>query len=148
EAPFTPADGPAELRVVGKAKRGVTGTRVRYWADPQIFIKGSHFALDELHRRARQTAVLVPGLQLSVTDERPERLPAKPPTRTYTSDGGLPGYLQFRAQAAKITDSIRPQRTAASTEPVPVLDKNGHMVSTAVDRTCEVDLALRWGADY
>src|SRR5699024_9412659 len=35
-SPFTPADGPAELRVVGKAKRGVTGTRVRYWADPQI----------------------------------------------------------------------------------------------------------------
>ena len=148
EAPFTPADGPAELRVVGKAKRGVTGTRVRYWADPQIFIKGSHFALDELHRRARQTAFLVPGLQLSVTDERPERLPDQPATRTYKYDGGISEFVEYLAQDEKITDVIRLQGTGDYTETVPVLDKNGHMVSTEVDRTCEVDIALRWGADY
>src|SRR5690625_167993 len=82
EAPLTPADGPAELRVVGKAKRGVTGTRVRYWADPQIFVKGSHFSLDDLNRRSRQTAFLVPGLELSVTDLRPEASPDQPATRT------------------------------------------------------------------
>ena len=148
EAPFTPADGPAELRVVGKAKRGVTGTRVRYWADPQIFIKGSHFALDELHRRARQTAFLVPGLQLSVTDERPERLPDQPATRSYKYDGGISEFVEYLAQDEKITDVIRLQGTGDYTETVPVLDRNGHMISTEVDRTCEVDIALRWGADF
>ncbi|APX31634.1 DNA topoisomerase IV subunit B [Brachybacterium sp. P6-10-X1] len=148
EAPFTPAAGPGELRVVGKAKRGVSGTRVRYWADPQIFVKGSHFALDELHRRARQTAFLVPGLELAVTDDRPERLPDQPATRTYKYDGGISEFVEYLAQDQRITDVVRLQGTGNYTETIPVLDKNGHMVSTDVDRSCEVDIALRWGADY
>ena len=98
ESRFTPADGPGELRVVGKAKRGVTGTRVRYWADPQIFVKGSHFSLDDLTRRSRQTAFLVPGLQLSVTDHRPEANPDQPATRTYKYDGGISEFVEYLAQ--------------------------------------------------
>ena len=148
EAHFTPAAGPDALRVVGKAKRGVSGTRVRYWADPQIFIKGSHFALDELHRRARQTAFLVPGLELAVTDDRPERLPDQPATRTYKYDGGISEFVEYLAQDQRITDVVRLEGSGSYTETIPVLDKNGHMVSTDVDRTCEVDIALRWGADY
>ena len=148
EAPFTPAQGPGELRVIGTAKRGVSGTRVRYWADPQIFIKGSHFALDELHRRARQTAFLVPGLQISVTDQRPEASPDQPATRSYKYDGGISEFVEYLAQDEKITDVIRLQGSGDYTETVPVLDKNGHMVSTEVERSCEVDIALRWGADY
>ncbi|WP_010534406.1 DNA gyrase/topoisomerase IV subunit B [Brachybacterium squillarum] len=148
EAPFTPAEGPAELRVVGKAKRGVTGTRVRYWADPQIFIKGSHFSLDDLTRRARQTAFLVPGLEIAITDHRPEAVPDQPATRTYRYDGGISEFVEYLAQDERITDVIRLQGSGDYTEQVPVLDKNGHMVSTEVSRSCEVDIALRWGADY
>ncbi|MGY5764385.1 DNA gyrase/topoisomerase IV subunit B [Brachybacterium sp. DNPG3] len=148
DAPFTAADGPGELRIVGKAKRGVTGTRVRYWADPQIFIKGSHFALDELHRRARQTAFLVPGLEIAVTDQRPERLPDQPATRSYRYAGGIGEFVEYLAQDQKITDVIRLQGTGEYTETVPVLDAQGHMVSTEVARSCDVDIALRWGSDY
>ena len=43
---FSPYDKGSELEVVGKAKRGVTGTRVRYWADPQIFLKGAGMRLE------------------------------------------------------------------------------------------------------
>src|SRR6478609_8819431 len=39
EHEFTPYVRRSELAVVGKARRGVTGTRVRYWADRQIFLK-------------------------------------------------------------------------------------------------------------
>lgn len=148
DASFTPADGPAELRVIGKVKRGVTGTRVRYWADPQIFVKGSHFSLEDLVRRCRQTAFLVPGLELSVTDHRPEANPDLPTTRTFRYDGGISEFVEYLAQDQKITDVIRLQGTGDYTETVPVLDKNGHMVSTEVDRSCEVDIALRWGSDY
>lgn len=148
DSPFTPADGPAELRVVGKVKRGVTGTRVRYWADPQIFVKGSHFSLEELVRRCRQTAFLVPGLELAVTDHRPEANPDMPTTRTFRYEGGISEFVEYLAQDQKITDVIRLQGSGDYTETVPVLDKNGHMVSTDVERTCEVDIALRWGSDY
>src|SRR5664279_1483734 len=37
DAPFTPYVSNSELRIVGKVGKGVTGTRIRYWADPQIF---------------------------------------------------------------------------------------------------------------
>ncbi|MEY4312975.1 MAG: hypothetical protein RLZZ319_484, partial [Actinomycetota bacterium] len=36
-AAFTPFDESSSLRVVGKTAKGVTGTRVRWWPDPEIF---------------------------------------------------------------------------------------------------------------
>ena len=66
-APFTPAKG---LRKAGRAKKGVTGTRIRYWADRQVFTRDATFNYDELVTRARQTSFLVPGLELVIRDER------------------------------------------------------------------------------
>ncbi len=149
DAPFTPVtEGAAELRVVGRAKRGVTGTRVRYWADPQIFVKGSHFSIEELTRRARQTAFLVPGLEITVSDQRPERAPEAPVDVSYRYDGGIAEFVEYLAADERITDVIRLTGSGDYTETIPVLDDKGHMVSRDVDRTCEVDIALRWGGDY
>ena len=67
---FEPFVNGSVLDVVGKAKRGVTGTRIRYWADRQIFTPDAKFSYDELAARARQTSFLVPGLKLTVRDER------------------------------------------------------------------------------
>ena len=75
-ATFTPFVDDSVLDVVGKAKRGVTGTRIRYWADRQIFTPDAKFSYDELAARARQTSFLVPGLKLTVRDER--KLPGTP----------------------------------------------------------------------
>ncbi|BAS08548.1 DNA gyrase subunit B [Arthrobacter sp. Hiyo4] len=75
-AVFAPFVDGSVLDVVGKAKRGVTGTRIRYWADRQIFTPDAKFSYDELAARARQTSFLVPGLKLTVRDER--RLPGTP----------------------------------------------------------------------
>ena len=52
-APFEAFTHKPELEVVGKAKRGVTGTRIRYWADEQIFTPDAKFSSEELVRRAR-----------------------------------------------------------------------------------------------
>ena len=70
DAPFTPFEKKSELRVVGKVASGETGTRIRYWADRQIFTKGAAFQTEELMGRARQTAFLVPGLSIEVADRR------------------------------------------------------------------------------
>ncbi len=148
DAPFTPADGPAELQQIGKVKRGVTGTRVRYWADQQIFIKGAHVSLDEIQRRARQTAFLVPSLRIDVVDQRPERTPEQPETSSFLYEGGISEFVDYLAQDQRITDVIRLQGSGAYTETVPVLDSKGQMVSKEVDRECQVDIALRWGSDF
>ena len=61
---------PTELRVVGKVPSKRTGTRVRYWADPEIFNRTAEFSYDQLIDRVRQTSFLVPGLKITVIDER------------------------------------------------------------------------------
>ncbi|HEY4152740.1 MAG TPA: ATP-binding protein, partial [Pseudolysinimonas sp.] len=143
-APFTPFVSNSELRVVGKVAKNTTGTRIRYWADPQIFTKGAGFQLDELVDRARQTAFLVPGLGIDILDNRGEQ----PNRETFRFAGGISEFVEFLAPDAALTGTWRIQGTGAYTETVPVLQENGHMVATELSRECEVDIALRWGTGY
>ncbi|MEV8272710.1 DNA topoisomerase IV subunit B [Microbacterium sp. NPDC077184] len=144
DSPFSPFEKSSELRVVGKAPRGVTGTRIRYWADRQIFTRDAAFALDELEQRARQTAFLVPGLEILIVDERgDERIET-----SYRYDGGISEFTDFLAPDPAVTDTWRLQGEGRFTETVPVLQPSGAMVPTEVERTCIVDVALRWGTGY
>nr|WP_091493960.1 DNA topoisomerase IV subunit B [Microbacterium pygmaeum] len=150
DAAFTPFDKSSELRVVGRAAKGVTGTRIRYWADRQIFTKDATFHLDELEQRARQTAFLVPGLEIVIRDERPSTVNASgaPVETSYRYDGGISEYADFLAPDEGITDTWRLSGTGTFTETVPVLQPTGAMVPTDVQRECFVDVALRWGTGY
>ncbi|KDA05597.1 DNA topoisomerase IV subunit B [Microbacterium sp. CH12i] len=144
DAPFSPFEKSSELQIIGKAPRGVTGTRVRYWADRQIFTKDAEFQLGELETRARQTAFLVPGLELVIRDHRGEE---KIET-SYHYEGGISEFVDYLATDAPITDTWRIQGTGTFKETVPVLQANGHMASTEVERECQVDIAMRWGTGY
>ncbi|MEW2011791.1 DNA topoisomerase IV subunit B [Microbacterium oleivorans] len=141
---FRPFEKSSELRVVGKAAKGVTGTRIRYWADRQIFTKDATFDLSELEQRARQTAFLVPGLEIVIVDQRT----ADTVETSYRFDGGISEFADFLAPDAPITDTWRLTGTGTFTETVPVLQASGAMVPTEVQRECEVDIALRWGTGY
>ncbi|MFB8147186.1 type IIA DNA topoisomerase subunit B [Microbacterium sp. NPDC056003] len=141
---FTPFEKSSELRVVGRAAKGVTGTRIRYWADKQIFTKDAAFTLTELEQRARQTAFLVPGLEIVIRDERGEEAVE---TR-FRFDGGISEFADFLAPDAPITDTWRLTGSGSFTETVPVLQPSGAMVPTEVQRECEVDIAVRWGTGY
>ncbi|TXK17484.1 type IIA DNA topoisomerase subunit B [Homoserinibacter sp. GY 40078] len=144
DAPFSPFVSGSELRVVGKVAKGVTGTRIRYWSDRQIFTKGAGFQAEELIGRARQTAFLVPGLGLEIRDERGEESTVE----SFRFDGGISEFVEHLAPDSGVTDIWRIQGTGSYTETVPVLQENGHMVPTELSRECEVDLALRWGTGY
>ena len=144
DSPFTPFERSSELRVVGKVAKGVTGTRIRYWADRQIFTKDAAFNLEELEQRARQTAFLVPGLAIIIDDARG----AERQSRTYRYDGGISEFADFLASDAGITDTWRLTGSDTFTETVPVLQPGGAMVPTDVERECHVDIALRWGTGY
>ena len=144
DAPFTPFVSQSELRVVGKVAKGVTGSRVRYWADPQIFTKGAGFQADELLDRARQTAFLVPGLAIAIDERRGD----EPHRETFRFAGGISEFVDFLAPDDPVTATWRIQGTGSYTETVPVLQEDGHMVATELERECEVDLALRWGTGY
>lgn len=71
DAPFkrTRKNRPTELEIIGKVSPKTTGTRVRYWADPEIFNDTAEFSYEQLIDRVRQTSFLVPGLKITVIDE-------------------------------------------------------------------------------
>ncbi|MET0297100.1 MAG: DNA topoisomerase IV subunit B [Microbacterium sp.] len=147
---FSPFEKSSELRVAGKAAKGVTGTRIRYWADQQIFTKDAAFNLQELEQRARQTAFLVPGLEIVIRDERPVTVAeaGQPVETSFRYDGGISEFAEFLAPDSAVTDTWRLTGEGTFTETVPVLQATGAMVPTEVQRTCEVDVALRWGTGY
>lgn len=149
DAPFTPFENGSELRVVGKVAKGVTGTRVRYWADRQIFTPGATFNVDDLHARARQTAFLVPGLGIRIDDERATEATGEGASVSeFRYDGGISEYVDFLSNDAPVTDTWRLTGDGTFSETVPVLQDSGAMVPTDVERTCSVDVALRWGSGY
>ncbi|MFM1785879.1 MAG: hypothetical protein RLZZ108_903 [Actinomycetota bacterium] len=142
--PFKPFEDSSLLREVGKVAKGVTGTRVRYWSDPQIFVRDAQFVLDELLARARQTAFLVPGLGLSIVDDRSsDRVEHR-----FKFDGGLVEFADYLAKDAPLTSTWRLSGSGAFTETIPVLNDKGNMESKEVERNCEVEIALRWGTGY
>jgi len=131
------------LRNGGKVNKKVTGTRIRWWSDRQIFIKEASLELTEIYDRARQTTFLIPGLAIEVRDERKERT-----IERFQSTGGIAEYCEFLAPDSSLCDPIRIHGNGHFTESVPVLDEQGHMVTTDVDRDVVVDIALRWGNEY
>jgi len=140
-ASFTEKSG---LRVIGKVSAKVTGTRIKWWFDKQIFLKEAELAIEDIYARARQTSYLVPGLTLIVNDSR---------TKTKTSEtffhkGGISEFCTFLRPDDPVGEVIRISGTGAYTENVPVLDDKGHMTPTEVEREMGVDIAMQWGNGY
>jgi DNA gyrase subunit B len=140
-AAFTAGSG---LRKIGKVGKNTTGTRVRYWPDRQIFLKDAQLSLKHLLDRARQTSFLVPGLEITVHDNRT----AESYVESFKHDGGISEFCDFLAPDPPVTDILRLKGTDRFTETVPMLDDAGSMTPTDVERELEVDIALRWGTGY
>ena len=138
---FGPQSG---LHKGGRVKKGVTGTRVRFWPDRQIFTKDAKFVYDDLVSRARQNSFIVPGLELVITDLRgPEAV-----IEAFKHDGGIAEFCEFLSTDEAVTDILRLQGSQTFTETVPLLDEQGHMTPQDVERDLHVDVALRWGTGY
>jgi DNA gyrase subunit B len=150
DAPFDPSAGLLKGKKIAKTR---TGTRVRYWADRQIFLKDALLSLETLHARARQTAFLVPGLTLVVRDERGSESGDQGEgggvsEEVFHYDGGISEFCEYLAQDKPVCDVVRLQGKGSFKETVPVLDERGHMIPTEVQRELGVDIALRWGTGY
>jgi DNA gyrase subunit B len=141
-AAFKQRKGLTQVRRVAKK---VTGTRIRFWPDPQVFVRDAQWSLEALAQRARQTAYLVPGLTIRIVDERGQ---GGPHEEVFRFDGGIAEFCTELATGEPVTDVVRLAGSGSFTETVPVLDEQGHMVPTEVDRELLVDVALRWTSGY
>ena len=144
-SPFRPFVDGSTLKTVGKVKKSQTGTRVRFWADFQIFPATEGFSWENLLARARQTAFLVPGLTINCYDERGD----EEVTESFRFDGGVVDFANWLANDGAVTDTWHITGSGTYSETVQVLDpESGHLRATEVERTCDVDVALRWGIGY
>ena len=73
------------LKHIGDAPKKASGTRVRAWPDAQFF-DSPHIPVGELERLLRSKAVLLPGLEISLTVEGCE-------TKTWCFANGMQQYL-------------------------------------------------------
>ncbi|HEX4781665.1 MAG TPA: DNA topoisomerase IV subunit B [Usitatibacter sp.] len=89
EIGFEGGEVASKLKKTGKAGARTSGTVVRAWPDPKYFDSPTVKKADlELLLRAK--AVLLPGLEVSLTDE------AKKDKRQWKYEGGLEAYLRER----------------------------------------------------
>ena len=131
------------LRVGGTCPRTRTGTRVRWWADKQVFTKDAAYDREALRERALQSTFLVPGLTISIDDVRnPDDIYEE----TFQHKGGISEYVESISAGEPVSSVIRLQGTGHFHETVPVLDDKGHMTPEEVE--LGVDIAMRWDSGY
>ena len=140
-ATFAPESG---LRIIGRISAKITGTRIKWWADKQIFLKDAEYVLEEIYERARQTSYLVPGLTLVINDNRGKSQQSE----TFFHKGGISEYCSFIQSDEPIGEVVRLTGSGHYQETVPVLDSEGQMNPTEVERDMNVDIAMRWGNGY
>ena len=156
--PFAETEESSQLRIVGKVGKKSTGTKVRFWADPEIFPDGTAFHYSDLVERVREKAFLVPGLHVHVRDERPAAVPTSaaavtgretPVEEDFAFAGGVVDFVDFLADTAPVTGVMHLAGSGEFYETVQTLDpETGHLKPQEVLRECLVDIALRWGTGY
>ena len=221
DSPFkkTRKNRPTELEIIGKVSPKTTGTRIRYWADPEIFNDTAEFSYDQLIDRVRQTSFLVPGLKITVIDENiPETgdesidemlevddnvieqvteentsaetddigtsadilqedsaeadesaesqendaatqsqetvsqpvQPKYPHARVeeFCHTGGVKDFVDFLSKGEPISDIWRIQGEGTYKEETQAVGEGGELHAQEIERTCGVDIALRWVNGY
>jgi DNA gyrase subunit B len=113
---------------LGKLAKGKvstkTGTRIRFWPDPEIFVETLEYRFETLAERLRELSFLNKGVEITLVDEREE------PTRkeTFKANGGLVDFVKYLAHGKETIDRI--------------ID-----IDTKADDG-EVELAMQWNTGY
>lgn len=124
------------LEVVKKIPPKRSGTRVRFWPDLEIFDPGLSIEYELVRDHCAQVCFLVPGLKVRLVDKR-GGTPKEP--EEFVAKGGLADLVETLSIGEAVTEVVTLHGTGTFEEKVPV---EGRM--TLVERTCTVDVALRW----
>jgi DNA gyrase subunit B len=101
-----------------------TGTLVRFWPDPEIFVETLDFKFETLAERLRELAFLNKGVEIALADEResPRR------KEVFKANGGLVDFVKYLARGKDPVNRI--------------ID-----IDTKTDEG-EVEIAMQWNAGY
>ena len=131
--------GPLEK---GEAVTG-TGTRVRFWADPDIF-DTVVYDFTTLSRRLQEMAFLNKGLAISIVDERPAAERSAIAEAVEDDEESTEGRSASYCYSGGIADFVRHINASKGVAHSTVIEVGGE----APDRTMSVDVALQWNTSY
>ena len=129
-----------QLAKVKRISKNKTGTRIRFWADRDVFDADARVDTEEVHQRVVQACFLVPGVKIRVVDKRSG---ASSDPFEFVSRGGLADLVDHLSTGENACEVIALSGIDTFTERVPV---DGKMRD--VERECTVDVALRWVMGY
>ncbi len=134
---FTPS---SKLEKIKKIPARRTGTRVRFWPDTDIFDPDARIDHERVRDHVAEVCFLVPTLKVRLTDKRGTN---PPEPEEFSAKGGLADFVDYLSIGDPLCEVITIRGEGTFTEKVPV---DGKLTET--ERTCEVDLALRWVKGY
>ncbi len=141
KAAFTQRSG---LHVTGRMKRGESsGTSIRYWYDARYFDPGAKLDRDAVLAKLRNTAFLVPGVTYVLRDATEGGIEEQ----TFHYPNGISDMVDFLTPDGDRPVSGTLLVNGSGTYLENAADENGVMRSK-VERTAEVEVALRWGTGY
>jgi len=129
-----------QLAKVKRISKNKTGTRIRFWADRDVFDADARVDTEEVHQRVVQACFLVPGVKIRVVDKRSG---ASSDPFEFVSRGGLADLVDHLSTGENACEVIALSGIDTFTERVPV---DGKM--SDVERECTVEVALRWVKGY
>ena len=111
EQTFRRGDPDGALKCIGTVAEGVTGTRVTFKPDPEMFKDTTVYDFDTLEKRLREESFLNAGVRITLTDERPESIEKNdgvPPQESMCYEGGVRSFVQYLHEKRDLTP-LHPQ---------------------------------------
>lgn len=134
-----------DKRSASEKKSRPTGTSIRWWSDPAIFLRDAKLDIEGILNRAKTTAFLVSGLRIVVNDLRD---PQNTIREEFHFTGGLVDMVESLAPDGPVNSAVNISTTKSFSEMVPVLNDEGSTDMTEVEREVEIGVAFRWGTEY
>jgi len=79
----------AAVKIVGEAKKGITGTKTRFMRDTSIFKDDNLYKFEVLLQRFREMAFVTRAVTIQLIDERHER------QMTFYFEGGIKSFVRY-----------------------------------------------------
>lgn len=140
---FTPGDKikiTKDSRTATERKKHPTGTTIRFWPDKTVFMADAEFLVKDIKFRSKSTAFLVPGLSITIIDEREN--PKNPEVETFEFSGGLADMLPTLTPHQFITKPVHLVTESSFVETRNVLLDTGKTERRDVERKVSIETAF------
>ena len=119
----------SKMKIIGDTK--LTGTRIAFSPDPQIFLSTREFKFELLAKRLRELAFLNPGIEIIFIDERINK------TENFIFKDGIAEYVTF----------LNENKNVLHNEPIKI-SGSAPSPNTDLDTDIVVDIALQYNDSY